>query len=670
MIKPLKKRPGEVRLSHTDDFHPVANPAHPNQEVLESSLTTEQPIGESAKLWQRVRQTIFGKPIAEQLANQQRLNPVRALAILSSDALSSVAYGTEASLVVLLAAGSSALALNLGIGLAIALLMVIVGNSYRQTIFAYPHGGGSYTVARENLGVMSGLVAAASLSVDYILTVAVSVAAGIDALGSAFPQLGPYKVGLDLLAIALIVLVNLRGVRESGTVFAIPTYLFLGSFGLMLVTGIVRVVTHGGFTAAAAPPVTQGTQQLTVLLVLTAFASGCSAMTGVEAISNGVPIFSGNDVQQQSKNAARTLVTMISILAIFYLSTTYLAWRLGIVPTIDSNQTVTAMITRFAFTGELGWLFYVVQIATLLILVFAANTSFAGFPRLASILARDKFLPAFFAYRGERLAFNTGILVLGSLSALILVAFQGNVTYLINLYALGVFISFTLSQVGMVRHWARDPQAGARGWRMFSNGLGAVTTGIVSIVIAIAKFDRGVWVVLIVVPLLVGMFKMLSGYYNRARNFHLENLPSIHKDVAIVPIFDVRDIVQELTYAQEIADHVIAVRVVNDEAEALAFQTQWEHDPRWTPALREKIQLEIVQSPYRTIVLPLARFAEWSAARTPAGETLVVILPQRMQSAWWEFLLHRRMARRVRAILQHETASYQIQVVNVPYTLG
>ena len=612
---------------------------------------------------------LVGKPLATSEERAEHIGPVAGIPIFGLDALSSAAYGPEAALTLLIPLGMAGIAHIVPISLAIIGLLAIVFFSYLQTIDAYPHGGGSYTVARENLGVTSGLVAAASLSVDYILTVAVSVAAGIDALVSAFGTLGPYKVELDLLAIALIVVVNLRGVRESGTVFAIPTYLFLGSFGLMLVTGIVRVITHGGFTAAAAPPVTQGGQQLTVMLVLTAFASGCSAMTGVEAISNGVPIFSGKDVPEQSKNAARTLVTMIAILAVFFLSTTYLAWRLGIVPNSDSNPTVTAMITRFAFNGGLGWFFYVVQIATLLILIFAANTSFAGFPRLASILARDKFLPSFFAYRGERLAFNAGILVLGGLSAIILVAFRGKVSYLINLYALGVFISFTLSQLGMVRHWARDTRANARGWRMFSNGLGAVTTAIVSVVIAIAKFDRGVWVVLILIPLLVAMFRMLARYYNRARLFHSESVAVSHHDIALVPIFDVRDIMPELTYAQEIADHVIAVRVVNDEPEALAFQTLWEHDPRWTAALREKIQLEIVVSPYRTIVLPITRFVEWCAAHAPAGETIAVVLPQRTQSAWWEFLLHRRMARRVRAMLLKEAATQQIALVNLPYTL-
>jgi amino acid transporter len=664
----LEKHPGRVLQTHTDDFIEVPLPDPLDHHIVEQQAGASAPSGGPSALGEQVQRTLFGRPIAEQMAAQERLNPVRALAILSSDALSSVAYGTEASLAVLLAAGANALGINLWIGLAIAALMIIVGNSYRQTVFAYPYGGGSYTVARKNLGTTAGLVAAASLSVDYILTVSVSVAAGIQALASAFHQLYAFIVPLDLVAIVVIVLINLRGVREAGSFFAIPTYLFLGSFGLMLVAGIVRAVTHGGFTAAAAPPVTAGTQSLTVMLVLTAFASGCSAMTGVEAISNGVPIFTGNNVAEQSRNAARTLVTMIAILVTFFLATTYLAWRLGIAPNPLGHPTVTAQIAQVATAGWLGWLFYVVQLATLLILVFAANTSFAGFPRLAAILAHDRFLPPFFAYRGERLAYNTGIFVLSGLSALILLAFRGNVADLINLYALGVFTSFTLSQIGMVRHWQRQrATVNARGWRIFSNGLGAVTTGVVTVVIAVAKFDRGAWVVVVLVPLLVLAFHLLRRYYSRARVFQVAHLTDQHYDIAIVPIFDVRDIRPEITLAHQMAAHVIGAHVVVDDHEATAFLAKW--DALVPKELRDEVELKIVLSPYRTVVRPLARFAEWHAAHAGA-QSIALLLPQQQHEVWWEFFLHRRVARHVRAILQREDTDQRITVINLPYTLG
>jgi amino acid transporter len=411
-----------------------------------------------------VKRVIFGQPIPETLASRERLNRTRALATLSSDALSSVAYGTEAALAVLVVAGASALSANLGIGLVTAALMLIVGYSYRQTIHAYPSGGGSYIVARENLGVTPGLIAAAALLIDYVLTVSVSVASGIDAIASAFPALEPSKLVIELGAIALITLLNLRGLRESGTIFAFPTYFFLGSFGLMILAGIVQALTHGGLAHAAAPQAPLvATEPLSLALILTAFAAGCSAMTGVEAISNGVPAFAGSTPAIQARHAAQTLVVMVGLLVTFFLGTTYLAWRVGAVPYPAGNPTVTSQIAHFAFPGALSWLFYVVQAATLLILVFAANTSFADFPRLASILARDTFLPAFFAYRGERIAFNVGIGTLGVLSAVILAIFRGNVVALINLYALGVFAAFTLSQSGMVVHWLR--RRNETGWR-------------------------------------------------------------------------------------------------------------------------------------------------------------------------------------------------------------
>ena len=484
-----------------------------DQDIYEASLGVSEPD----TLAEHAQRLLLGDPIPERLAARESLNKVRALALLSSDALSSVAYGTEASLAVLIVAGAAALSANLGIGLVTAALMLIVGYSYRQTIYAYPSGGGSYIVARDNLGVVPGLIAASALLIDYVLTVSVSVASGIDAIASAIPALVPIKLFIDLGAIVLIMLINLRGLRAAGTIFAFPTYFFLTSFGLTLVVGIVQAIVHGGLTAAASPTVPiSATATLTPLLVLTAFSAGCSAMTGVEAISNGVPAFAGDTPARRSHSAATTLTIMIALLATFFLGTTYLAWRVGAVPYPSGDPTVTAQIARFAYSGAFGWLFYVVQTATLLILVFAANTSFADFPRLSAILARDSFAPVLFAHRGERVAFSIGILVLGVVSIVVLLIFRGNVVALINLYALGVFTAFTLSQSGMVVHWLRRRQQAGWQRRLVANGVGAVATGIVSLVIAVTKFDRGAWVVVVLIPLMVLGFLGIHAYYQPA----------------------------------------------------------------------------------------------------------------------------------------------------------
>ena len=711
-----------------------------------ADLAASEPGGAA----ERLQRIVLGAPIPEALSSRERLNRFRALAILSSDGLSSVAYGTEASLAVLVIAGASALSSNLLIGLVTAALMIIVGASYRQTIHAYPNGGGSYIVARANLGTVPGLIAAAALLVDYLLTVSVSVAAGIDALASAIPAIAPATLWLDLGAILLITLVNLRGLRESGTIFALPTYLFLGSFGLMIIVGIVQALTHGGLATAAHPAATAfalSPTTLTPLLILTAFASGCSAMTGIEAISNGVPAFNGDTPKARAKNAAATLTVMIGLLASFFLGTTYLAWRVGAVPTPTGSPTVTAQIARFAFTGGFGWLFYVTQFATLLILVFAANTSFNGFPRLLAILSRDTFAPALFSYRGERLAYSTGIIVLGALSAVLLYIFQGNVTSLINLYALGVFAAFTLSQSGMVVHWLR--RRNESGWqaRIIANGIGAAATAIVTLVIAVAKFQRGAWVVLVIVPLLVIAFEATRHYYSRQRNVALASVDATqHADVAIVPIFShqplpiehleqldiqrsLRDsqqrsaapatesagagadqratsgaddqsadsndtqssmavhsrhvnyhlhkwpqvVAQELDLAMRIAPEVVLLHVVLDEHEGKMIRQQWDHYLAAQDGATERrrrlgqIKIEVVISPFRTIVRPVANFILWQKRAVYKEQHVAVLLPRQLHPAWWEWPLQRRVARRVRQKLQGDP---NLTIIDIPYTLG
>lgn len=622
---------------------------------------------------QKTRRVISGGVIRGGLGQEEKINRFRALAILSSDALSSVAYGTEASLAVLIAAGAAALTVNLWLGLVIAALMIIVANSYRQTVYAYPSGGGSYTVARANLGKLPGLVAAASLLVDYLLTVAVSVAAGVDALISAFPELTGGRVALDLAFIVLIVLVNLRGVREAGNIFAVPTYFFLASFGLMVIVAIGRAFIEGGPFAAITPPAPPSTGSLSVLLVLTAFASGCSAMTGIEAISNSVPIFQGQTKAEQSKNAARTLMTMITILVVLFLSTTYLAWRVGAVPFASGQPTVTAQITQFAFQGTaFSWFFYVVQVATLLILIFAANTSFAGFPRLAAILAKDGFLPKIFTYRGERLAFNTGVYALGILSTVVIVAFAGRVTELINLYALGVFLSFTLSQVGMVRHW-RDLRDTEPKWRsrLIANGVGAFATGLVSIVIAVAKFDRGAWVVVIIIPLLVMSFTRLEHYYHRPHIFKPDPPNVAQADVAFLPVLSLADADQEVKIASKLAKHLIVIYLLRDASEVEDFEHEWQNSPASrVPTEDGTPQLKIIVSPERTVVLPLTHFLVWHRRNTYKDQKMMVIFPDRIKSAWWEWPLHRKVFPRLHDALKIEPGSNGIIYVKLPFELG
>jgi amino acid transporter len=406
----------------------------------------------------------------------------------------------------------------------IALLMVVVGTSYWQTIHAYPSGGGSYIVAHDNLGELPGLIAAAALLIDYILTFSVSVSSGVDALVSAVPRLDTSlhigvvsvtgSVALGVMFIVIIMVVNLRGIRESGTIFAAPTYLFIGSFVIMILVGFIHAATSGGLLHPVSPSFSPNfapnngwvvDQRVGIFLLLTAFASGCSAMTGVEAISNGIPAFK----RPESINAARTLVWMVAILVTLFLGITYLAWRFGIVPVASQNPTVDAQIARMLFVHQFSFMYYVVQGFTLLILVLAANTSFADFPRLSSILARDGYLPHQFAYRGDRLAFSTGIVVLAVLSCILLIRFDGNTDALINLYALGVFTAFTLSQFGMVSRWWRKRDTVSPTWRrsLGINLVGTIVTGIVTLVMTVSNFARGACIVVILVPVLVLMFR-------------------------------------------------------------------------------------------------------------------------------------------------------------------
>ena len=676
------------------------------EDVIEATERALAPQSSTGRVYERIKRVLIGNRLATEQQIHERLTKVKALAVLSSDAISSVAYGTEASLGILIAAGLGVLHVNLIIGVVIALLMVIVGTSYWQTIHAYPHGGGSYIVARDNLGDWPGLIAAAALLIDYVLTVSVSVAAGVGALVSAIPALTRFSVPLGVLFILIIMVVNLRGIRESGTIFAAPTYLFIGAFLIMIVTGVIHAVfSPGGLLTPLHPttpvfvPQSEGglgwtePTPFTILLVLTAFASGCSAMTGVEAISNGVPAFK----KPESDNAAKTLVVMIATLVTLYLGITYLAWRFGVLPFASQNPTLDSQIAALLFGN--GPMYFIIQFATLVILVLAANTSFADFPRLSSILARDGFLPHQFAFRGDRLAFTTGIVVLSLLSIMLLVAFNGNTDALINLYALGVFTAFTLSQSGMVMRWYRLRAAAGQKWRrsMIINGVGAVATGIVALVIMVSKFSRGAWIVVLLVPVLVLMFRSISRHYAKVRK-QTEALtplrPEEVRHIMLVPIADLnRPALQSLAYARSLTPHVIAIHVSLDDEEEDAFRAAWERfvekrearlaavaeGPATLTAgaaatlsrekaralLEKRPQLVVIESPYRSLVPPLLAYINALRDANP-GTTVSVILPEFVPAHWWERILHNQTALRLKLALYPDPG---VAVINVPYHL-
>ncbi|MBV9580934.1 MAG: APC family permease, partial [Chloroflexi bacterium] len=446
---------------------------------------------------------IFGRPLRTSEGEHERLDRPRALGAFGLDALSSVAYGPDEILYVLLLAGPAGLVWDIPIALAIVVLLAIVITSYRQTIFAYPHGGGSYTVARENLGVRAGLIAAAALMVDYLTTVAVSVTAGVEALIALAPGLNPYRVPLDVAIIVLLMFINLRGVRESGGVFVAPTYIFIGSLALLLVWGLFQMTLGGGIAPSGQTPPAP-VEGVTLFLILRAFAGGCTAMTGVEAIANGVPEFEA----PESSKAASTLVILGLILGLLFLGVVTVGHAIGAIPSDQSNT--IAQIGMTVAGG--GPLFYIVQISAAIILCLAANTSFNGFPLLAAVMAHDGFLPHQFTHRGLRLAYSNGILVLGALAVILVIAFGGETHALIPLFAVGVFLCFTLSQSGMVRHWQRER---GRGWqtKLTINGVGALTTGVVTLIVVASKFLEGAWIVIVLVTALVAAFTAIHAHY-------------------------------------------------------------------------------------------------------------------------------------------------------------
>ena len=602
-----------------------------------------------------LKRFLVGKPIPSHLAHHERLSRVTGLAVLSSDALSSVAYATDFILATLVVAGVAAFRYAVPISMTIAALLAIVAFSYRQTIHAYPTGGGAYIVAKENIGPTAGLIAAASLLVDYTLTVSVSISAGVLAITSAFPGLDAYRVEICLGFLALLMIGNLRGIRESGQIFSIPTYFFVFSVGVLLATGLYRYVTGQVVPVDAPLPPNAGSQMLTTFLLLTAFANGCTAMTGVEAVSNGVPAFH----PPESKNASQTLVAMATLAIVMFVGITVLAHVYQVVPT--SAESGISQLGRAIFGGP-NLAYYLLQAGTTLILVLAANTAYADFPRLASIVSRDRYLPRQFMNQGDRLAFSNGILVLSTFAAILIVAFRGDTQSLLPLYMIGVFVSFTLSQSGMVIHWRKTREPG---WKTsaFINGFGALVTGIVLVIVAVTKTFEGAWIVLLLIPAIVMVFKVTRQHYDHvASQLTLRNyVPQqrLHNTV-LVPIGGLqRAVVDALRYAETLSDDVRAVYVDVNPAFTEQLKQDWK---TWGG----RVQLIVLPSPYRSLLEPLLEYIQ-GVTKERTNDYTTVILPEFVPKRWWQHLLHNQTSLLIKGALLFEPNTV---VTSVPYHLS
>jgi len=631
-----------------------------------------------------IKRFLVGQAKRTEQAIHERLTKTTGLAVFASDALSSTAYASEEILLVLAVAVAygQPYAFNyvVPITLVIAVVLTIVAISYRQTIHAYPSGGGAYIVAKENLGTYPGLVAAAALLVDYVLTVSVSLSAGVAAITSAaqgtrFAGLSNHKVLLCLILITFIALANLRGVRESGALFAGPTYAFVMSFLFMIGYGIIHYFLYPGSVAPVAAEnlkLAEGyhLQPITLFLLLGAFANGCVALTGIEAISNGIPAFK----QPEARNAATTLTWMAVLLTTMFIGTSVMAYFYHVHP--HENETVISQFARTIFTGPMGWFYYVIQATTALILILAANTSFADFPRLSSLLARDRFMPRQFATRGDKLVFSNGIIILAVFSGILVAAFGGDTSRLIPLYAVGVFLSFTLSQVGMVRHWLREGRAHRKAgdanttkqaahWKksIVINGLGAFATFIVLFVLVITKFIHGAWIVVVLIPLLVTMFRAVHRHYGEvAKQLTTEGLEALRpiRHEVIVPVSGMhRGVLRALQYANSIApDHVTAVYINLDEEATQKLREKWK---QWGGG----VELVVLASPYRSLVGPLIRYVN-RTMKLHDDQMVTVVLPEFIPAKWWQHLLHNQSSLLLKGALLFKP---DVIVTSVPYHL-
>ena len=656
------RKPADRRVRVERPHSPYFRWAGPGQLVAkEAASVPRTPLGRALA---RGRAVLFGRPLSIYDEISERLGVLTGLSIFASDNISSSAYATEEIMRVLVLAGAGALVLTLPITIGIVLVLAIVVVSYRQTIAAYPNGGGSYIVASANLGTLPGLTAAAALLTDYVLTVAVSVAAGVAALTSILPGLFEYRVDLGVAIVVVIAMVNLRGVRESGLVFSIPTYIYLVSIFGILGLGFFHYATGTMpvYHVPAAWQTAQAAQPLGLLLILRAFSSGSVALTGTEAVSNGVPAFR----PPESHNAALVITLMGTFFGLIFLGMSFLVGQIGILPDPSEQETVVSQLTA-ALVGAGTPFHYLVQVSTAVLLVLAANTSFADFPRLSSLLARDGFLPRVFQFRGERLAFNAGIVVLAVVAIALIVAFGGSVTNLIPLYTVGVFIAFTLSQSGMVRRWWRL-RAEQRGWRHRAaiNGIGAATTGVVAVEVAAAKFLLGAWIVLILIPIQIGVMLFIHRHYTAsAQKLAVREdgviPPPRRKERVVVPVPGInRAVIQAINVGRSIAPDIHGVLVSDDPDEAARIRERWD---RQLP----DVSLVVVESPYRALVGPLLAYLDLFDEAWPADqEALItfVVIPEYVASSWWERILYNQSANRLRKALIGRPHTV---VVNVPY---
>jgi amino acid transporter len=658
------RKPADRRVRVERPHAPYFRYSGPGQLVAKPAASRPKtPLGRTIA---RIKQAMLGRPLASEEEIGERLSKKQALAIFSSDAISSSAYATEEIIraFVLLGVGTAALTFSIPISIAIAGLLAVVAFSYRQICLAYPSGGGSYSVSKANFGKIASLVAASALLIDYSLTVAVSTSSAVEQITSAIPAVGPIAIQVAIAAIILIAIGNLRGLRESGNIFAIPTYLFLGSALLMIAIGTFKIVVLGESRPPSPEQVaalTGTSQAVGVLILLRAFAAGAVALTGTEAIATGVPAFK----PPESKNAGATLMAMAGLLAVLFIGITFLATNFSVYP-IDApvKQTVVAQVAGAVYGGDsIG--FYLFQAFTALLLFLAANTSFAAFPRLAAVLATDGFIPRQFAFRGDRLAFSAGIIILAVIAATLILIFGGHTHALIPLYAVGVFIDFTISQSGMVRHWLRTRSRGWR-YRLAINAIGALLTGVVAIVVTSVKFLDGAWLVVLLIPILVSIMLFINRQYSASKRelavrSDLVVTPPHREERAVVPIPGLnRAVVQAINVARSIADDVRAVYISVDAEEGDRMRADWDlHVPG--------VPLVIVESPYRALVGPLEAYLNvLDAAWPPDKESPVtfVVLPEYVARRWWERILYNQSAKRLRSVLLGRPHTV---VVNVPY---
>jgi amino acid transporter len=655
------RKPGDRRVRVERPHAAFFRYTGPNQLVAKPAANIPRTALGRAAL--RLKALLIGRPLANEEEIGERLPKKKALAIFSSDPISSSAYATEEILRVLVVGGAAAFLLSVEVAIAIALLLAAVALSYRQLCRAFPNGGGAYAVARAELTPLLALIAAGALLIDYVMTVAVSTSSAVDQLISIVPELNTLRVGIAIAAIVAITVANLRGLRESGNLFTIPTYMFVGLALLIIAIGGYRIIT--GQVAELPPPeqaMPLGTEAIGVFLVLRAFASGSVALTGTEAIANGVPAFK----PPEAKNAAATLIAVAILLAILFIGITMIADAYQIVPSEEGSggPTVIALVAQAAF-GAGNPMYYLFQVSTALILFLAANTSYNAFPRLAALLAHDGYMPRQFSFRGDRLAFSWGIVLLSMVAGALIIAFGGVTTYLIPLYSVGVFVCFTISQSGMVLHWLRNREAGWW-WRTAINATGALLTGVVLVVVASVKFFAGAWLVVVLIPLLVAIMVFINRQYTAsARQLAIGTdyvvPPPGRQERAIVPVPSLnRAVVRAVNVARSITPDVSAVFISEDPEESSLMRQRWERQVPGVP-------LVIVESPYRALAGPLMAYLDvldraWPPDK-PEPITFVVV-PEYVARHWWERILYNQSARRLRSILLGRPHTV---VVDVPY---